>query len=118
MLMVGSRLIGMPVLSLHIGGQTASVKRQLRPGRNSLRGAQCFPHVIRADRKGLPGNDPLIAEDTLMRTAKMGDENRDDPTAWIHSFPSARRASSAFFAAACSASFLLRPLPSPAALPS
>lgn len=27
MLMVGSRFIGMPVLSLHIGGQTAAVKR-------------------------------------------------------------------------------------------
>ena len=29
MLMVGSRLIGLPVLSLHIGGQTASVKRPI-----------------------------------------------------------------------------------------
>lgn len=29
MLMVGSRFIGMPVLSLHIGGQTASVKRTI-----------------------------------------------------------------------------------------
>ena len=29
MLMVGSRFIGMPVLSLHIGGQTASVKRAI-----------------------------------------------------------------------------------------
>ena len=29
MLMVGSRFIGMPILSLHIGGQTASVKRAI-----------------------------------------------------------------------------------------
>lgn len=29
MLMVGSRFIGMPVLSLHIGGQTASIKRAI-----------------------------------------------------------------------------------------
>ena len=29
MLMVGSRFIGMPILSLHIGGQTAAVKRAI-----------------------------------------------------------------------------------------
>ena len=60
-----------------------------------------------------PGDTPLIAEDAVMRTTEMRHKYGDDSLPCAHFFS----ASSAMRAAICSASFLVRPVPSPAFAP-
>ena len=105
-------------LGLPLGGngrKAAAVKGELPLliPRQALRRPDRLAHGLRRGRALLPGDAPLVAEHTGVRAAQMRHENRDDRSSGAHSF-SLRSASQA---AICSASFLVRPLPSPALSP-
>ena len=96
-------------------GKASPIKRQL-PLCPAGQGGCLFQSLynsFRARALALSGDAPLVAEDAVVRTARVRHKDRDDLRAGAH----ACSASSAWKAAICSASFLDRPLPSPAAAP-
>ena len=103
------------LLLLRNGGEASPIKRQL-PLCPGGQGGCLFHRVCNCLGRGrlpLPGDAPLIAEDAVVGAAPVGHKNGDDALPGAH----ACSASRALQAAICSASFLLRPLPSPAGTP-
>ena len=95
--------------------EAAPIKRQLpllSPGEKGGIGYS-VPHVLRAGGTKLSGDPVLVAEHAGVGAPEMRHKNRNNARAGAHS----ERLSSALRAAICSASFLVRPLPDPAATP-
>ena len=89
---VGLRRLQQSALRLlRHSGEAAPVKGQLRPLRLSPRLLQRPDHVLRPGRTKAARNRALIAENAVIRTAQMGDENGDDAVLRRHAFFSRKR---------------------------
>ena len=100
------------LLGFEYGGKAAAVKRQLISAAR-LEHGNGGTHRFRRSRKQAAGDAFLVAENAVIRAACMRDKYGKNTAARRHF----RSASSALAAAVCSASFLVRPVPSPTGSP-